>query len=768
MSDPSSTEGRLPWDGQPYSIKRHGVTITNCDREPVHTPGCIQGHGVLLVLRPADRIIVQASENTETLLGAAPDELLGGGVAAAIGVEAEDRLRGFLASEPTDRNPLRVMTLPASRERPPLELTAHTIDGVVILELEPSAPREEGEPDYYALVRTTTARLRATRTLAELCDVICRDVRALTGLDRVMVYKFHHDDHGEVVAEDKRAELPAWKGLHYPSDDIPRPARRIFERIWVRPVLDVSAPLAEIRPLLDPETGAPLDLTHCALRGASIMYTEYLRNMRVTASLTMSLREEGRLWGLIACHHYEHAARVPYALRAACEIVAQVASLQLQWVAERDRMARRMQMEIKHNELVGRAAAAGDPTALLRDAPALLEGLGAGGAALCHGGRWWTVGNTPTATELDELADWLRTRTQWRAPVRPIYVTDSLAREYPAGAAFADRASGVLALPLSHAQQSMMVWFRPETIHTVDWGGNPHDKPTVVGPHGPRLTPRASFELFRESVHQRSLPWQPVEVEAAARLRVLVMELVVGHDELRMFSHATQHDLREPVRSIRSYAHQLLEEAAVLDDEHRRRLDALVRLTRRMDSLLDSLLTLSRMARVSLRIEDVSLDEVLAEAVEMVDPGRFDGEVELVVPRPLGSARCDRGRVRDVLVGLMSNALTYNREARKRVELGVIAPGEDHPRPGCPEGSAGHAIYYVRDNGIGIAPEHHERVFGMFRRLHGREEYGGGAGAGLTVIARIVARHGGRIWLDSAPGRGTTVYFTLPVEEGGT
>jgi len=217
---------------------------------------------------------------------------------------------------------------------------------------------------------------------------------------------------------------------------------------------------------------------------------------------------------------------------------------------------------------------------------------------------------------------------------------------------------------------------------------------------------------------------------------------------------------------MHKYAHQLLEDAVGRDEEHRKKLDALMRLTVRMDSLLDSLLHFSRVGRAVLQTEDADLNEVVSESIEMVDARRADGPTEIAVPRPLPHARCDRVRCREVFVNLLSNALKYNDKSPKRVEVGFIAPDEEHPRPRCRAGSAEHTIYYVRDNGIGIPARHHEQVFKMFKRLHGRDEYGGGTGAGLTIVQKLVERHHGRVWLDSALGVGTTFYFTLPCRVG--
>jgi two-component system, chemotaxis family, sensor kinase Cph1 len=781
MSDSVTTSVRLPWEGQAYSIKRHGVSISNCDSEPVQTPGCIQDHGALLVLRPADMTILQASENAMAWLGTPAPALLGQAVAVVLGEERQARLQVYLRDEPTDRNPLYVFTLAGRDQLPPLDVTVHTIAGVAIVEFEVSSRNGNSEPDYYALVKKTMVRLQEASSLQQFCTVVTQEIRALTGLDRVMVYKFHADDHGEVFAESRRADLPPWLGLHYPAEDIPKPARNIFSKTWVRPMPDVSGGLAELLPLVNPDTGLPLDMTYCALRGASVMYTEYLVNMKVTAGLTMPIRRGEKLWGLIACHHYSGPKHLPAPLRAACEFVAQVVSLQHQSAEDREFMSYRLQIDEVHQRLLAAAAREGGLCVLTEGATTLSGGIDAGGVASYHNGRWWRIGDTPSEAELDGLAGWLTRLPATASGTQLVYATDHLASHYPAAAAFASVASGLLAASLSREGNHLILWFRPETLQTVNWGGNPQDKPSAIGSHGPRLTPRRSFELFVESVHQRSLPWRAVELEAASRLRIQLAELVVSqaerldslnadlsrsNEELDAFAYVASHDLKEPLRGIHKYAHQLMQEAALINnDENRCKLESLMRLTVRMDGLLDSLLHFSRVGRADLQLQAIDFNALLAEAIEMVGSRTAQGAPEFVVPRKLPVVTGDWVRCREVLVNLLSNALKYCDQPTCRIEVGYIARHENMPRPRCPADAALQTIFYVKDNGIGIAPAHFEQVFKMFRRLHGRDEYGGGTGAGLTIVRKLVERHHGQVWLDSTPGEGTTFYFTLPGEE---
>jgi two-component system, chemotaxis family, sensor kinase Cph1 len=777
MTITPSTPVPLPWEGQPYSIKRHGISITNCDSEPVQTPGCIQAHGVLLVLRSTDLTVLQVSENAERWLGRTIPSLLGQPIAAVVGESGQARLRELLRNEPTEHNPIYAFTLDPRDEAPPLDVIVHTTGGVTVVELEATGRSDvTAEPAYYASLKKSVSRLEGARSLRDFCESVTEEVRSLSSFDRVMVYRFHEDGHGEVVAESRRYDLEPWLGLHYPAEDIPQPAREIFKQIWIRPVPDVGGELCELVPLANPDTGKPLTMTHCALRGPSIMYTEYLQNMGVRAALTMPIRRAGELWGLIACHHYAAPAPIAYGVRAACELFAQVVSFQHKAVEDREQLLYRLRLEGVHQQLVAASAREGRLGAMTDGIPSLLDAMDAEGAAVYHHKRWSRVGKTPSEPELEALGEWLYRRRELESAAHPVYATDSLVRDYPPGAAFSDVASGVLAVPLSLSSKSLLLWFRPETSQTVRWGGNPHEKPMVPGPHGPRLTPRKSFELFIESVARRSLPWKLVEIDAVSRLRVLLIELVVdraerlaelnadlvrSNEDLDAFAQVASHDLKEPLRGIHKYAHQLLDDAALVDVEHRKKLESLSRLTVRMDSLLESLLHYAQVGRATLDPSLVDLGEVLGEALEMVDARRTERPTDVVIPRPLPQLACDRVRVREVFVNLLSNAMKYSDKARRRIEIGYLTPDETGPRGDAPAGAEGRTVFHVRDDGIGVHPRHYEPIFKMFRRLHGRDDYGGGTGVGLSIVKKLIERHGGSIWIDSTLGEGTTFFFTL-------
>ncbi|HXG13003.1 MAG TPA: PAS domain S-box protein [Gemmataceae bacterium] len=240
----------------------------------------------------------------------------------------------------------------------------------------------------------------------------------------------------------------------------------------------------------------------------------------------------------------------------------------------------------------------------------------------------------------------------------------------------------------------------------------------------------------------------------AAELQQSNADLLRSNQALDEFAYVASHDLKEPLRGISSYAGFLLEDYAdKLDDEGRAKLETLQRLARRLEDLIDALLEFSRVGRVDLAVQPTDLNEVLAGVLDSLRISLQQRGVAVRIPRPLPVVRCDRARIGEVFRNLITNALKYNDKPEKWVEIGYREGAEGGP-----------PVFYVRDNGIGIREKHFDAIFRIFKRLHGRDQFGGGTGAGLTIVKKIVERHGGRVWVESVYGEGTTFSFTLQGE----
>ncbi len=754
-------------DSQSYQ-----VDLATCDKEPIHIPGRIQPHGLLVVLSDPDLAIVQISNNTDEYVHRAALEFLSQPLSALLPQPHVDELRNLLVAEDVVDNPMYVWTLPLIDGGPLFDGMVHRRQGVIVLELEVARPPAEAPKDFYRLVKTMIGRIQRAPTFEDFCQTTAHEVRMLTGFDRVMVYQFDEDGHGSVIAEAKIDALDPFLGLHYPASDIPKQARVLYTLNWLRLIPDISYVAADIVPTLRPDTGAPIDLSYAHLRSVSPIHVEYLQNMGVGASMSISLVKDGELWGLIACHH-NSPKHIPYEVRTACEFLAQAVSLQLSAQQTTVEYEYRMRLRSVGAALVERMALADSwHEALSHGEPSILSLIDAGGVAICAEGSCTLLGSTPIEQDVQQLTEWLA-----QQPDQEIIMTDSLARDCPPLAHCKDTASGIMALPIAPELGEYIIWFRPEVLQSVNWAGEPI-KAVEVTEGGTRLSPRKSFEAWKETVRFHSLPWQPVEREAALNLRNAVIGMILrrakelaqlnrelsrSNEALDEFAYITSHDLKEPLRGIHNYAHFLLEDYTdTLDDAGQEQLQTIVRLTRRMDTLLNSLLHYSRVGRTELGMQRVSLDTVVRESIEMLHVKIEETRTDIRIPRPLPVVLCDRVRVGEVFANLIANAIKYNDKAEKWVEIGYL----DEPAPTERVGSSVEAgmhyvTCYVRDNGIGITNNHHDAIFRMFTRLHGHDTFGEGTGVGLAIVKRIIERHGGTIWVDSLPDEGTTFYFTF-------
>lgn len=752
------------------------VDLTNCDREPIHIPGSIQPHGLLLVLRADNLDIVQVSHNVREWLERSPQDLLGKPLSSLLDLEQMVTVKQCLAGEFDHLNPLDLCIL-RDQDAIWFDGIVHQLNDLVLLELEPKQTPEK--PDFFAFyqqVRGTITKIQKTRTLREMSQVVVSEVRRITGFDRVMVYRFDADGAGSVIAEDTHL-TPSYLDLRYPATDIPQQARHLYTLNWLRLIPDASYQPVGLTPSENPLTGA-LDLSGSVLRSVSPLHLEYLQNMGVAASMSVSLMQDQQLWGLIACHHTT-PRHVPYTVRTACEFIGQVMSVELVNKIANEDLDYKMALKSLQTSFVESLSQSQHLIeGLVQLESKLLNLVSATGAVVCTADRCTCIGQTPPEAVLPDLLNWLKPQLQHN-----LFQTASLPKLYPEVAAFRETVSGLLALEISKVHQTYILWFRPEVLQTVHWGGNPNKLVEVQVDGTVQLSPRKSFERWQETVSGCSLPWKPCELEIVAELRSLIVGIVLrqadelasmnvelqrSNEELDSFAYIASHDLKEPLRGIHNYANFLMEDyGEVLNEDGVAKLQTLVRLTQRMEDLINSLLHFSRLGRAELMWQTVHLDDLLHQVIATLNMARPQHPIEFRIPRPLPTLECDRAQVSELLTNLISNAIKYNDKPERWIEIGYCeAPAtDDLATTGSPESEAAQpVIFYIRDNGIGICTDYHDQIFQIFRRLHGRDEFGGGTGAGLTIARKIVERHGGKIWLESSSGQGSTFYFTLAAE----
>lgn len=732
--------------------------LDECSREPIHIPGAIQPHGALLTLRLADLAVQQASANGAAWFGSPVEALVGRPLA-----EALPELHVALIGRLPEAGQALTLVEPVRLAGRALAITLRRQGDLLIVEVEPDDHGGRSW-DALAILGGVVEDAAAIASVEALAERAAAGVHAITAYDRVMVYRFDPDGHGEVIAEAVNPGVDRFLGLRYPASDVPVQARAIFQRIRVRVIADSAAGAVPLIPRDDPIAGAPLDLGDCVLRAVSPVHLEYLRNMGVAASLTAAITVDGRLWGLLACHHLAQRP-AGHALRAQVDLVAQVLAGRLAELDHRRRTAAQIEADRVQRELLagfGLDLAADWTLALMRP-DRVLPLVGATGAVLATGGAILTAGAVPPPRHVERLLEVVLAHGD------DVFATDSLPRLVEGFADQAAVASGCLAVRLDPERRDVLLWLRPEQVRTVTWGGDPR-KPVSRTPDEPqRLHPRTSFAAWRELVYQRSRDWT-IEERATAQaiqqhLRLVVHRLyevkrALEHSnrELTEFAHAAAHDLQEPLRTIGSCCDYLAKHLDTHVQACGRPLSAPILEflglardgARRGQALVGDLLDYARLEHGAPAMERVALDRALADATAALAQAIAESDAR-IDHEPLPPVVGNRRQLTQLLQNLLGNAIKYRGSEAPRVRVAA-------------QRRAGGWELTVADNGIGIPEGDRERIFTIFTRLHGRSRYPG-TGVGLALCRKIAALHGGRIWAESEPGRGSVFHVVLADQE---
>jgi chemotaxis family two-component system sensor kinase Cph1 len=728
------------------------VDMASCEREPIHIPGAIQPHGVLLVLAEPGFCVAQVSENSSVHLGVAAADVLGRPLAHVLEPASAAELEAALSDERgPEVNPSRVLA-----GGKPFDAILHRSGGAAVLELEPAPASTHASANQQ--LRLALKGVQHALTLPGLYESVVREVRRLTGFERVMLYRFDEDGHGSVDAEAKDPQLPAYLGLHYPASDIPRQARELYLKNWLRIIPDALYSPVRVVPTLRPDTGAPLDLSHSVLRSVSPVHLEYMANMGVRASMSISLIVRDRLWGLISCAHHTATRFIPYELRAACEVLGRLTSLQIAALEDQEgtrlRAARRSTQDHLRGALRENNTSQDVLATLLAHSAQAMALVGAGGAALVSGGEARTAGQSPPPEVVVQLGAWLDERAE-HSP----FSTASLPSIFPPAVAFKDTASGLLTFTLPGQPRRRWIWFRPEMVQTVNWGGDPR-KPVELEP-GARPHPRRSFELWKQEVGLRAVSWSANDLESGEELRRNIVEVDLERQVARErravqtrddLVAVVSHDLKNPLGVIQMQAAVLLLSARSGDEEPSRRLrgsaERIQRAVDRMNALIHDLLDLAAIeaGRFILHCRPENVRDVVDESLMILRP-LADGK-HIAIREELGAlprVDLDRERLFQVLSNLIGNAVKFTPEGGT-ITIGTELAGEE-------------LLFTISDTGRGITAEQMPYIFDRYWQARNNQQQG--SGLGLYIAKGIVEAHGGRIWVEAPSGGGATFRFTL-------
>lgn len=500
------------------------VDLTNCDREPIHIPGSIQAHGWLIETAPKLDTVSRCSANATELLGRPVQA--GDTLDDTLGRTAVHDIRNalFRATDPARPGLILGLTLAGGRA---FDVAVHQYQDSTILEFEPSMASAQTPME---ISRFLVSRITKVTEEQKLMDGGARILRGAFAYDRVMIYQFDADGAGQVVSESRRPDLETFFGLHFPASDIPQQARLLYLKNTIRVISDSGG----ARVALQPELGAggkPLDLSFAHLRSVSPIHCEYLRNMGVAASMSISIIVGGKLWGLVACHHY-----VPKALsmsqRVAAEMFGEFFSLHLESLQHQRKLESATKARNALDTMLRNAAAYTDIGMLLREnIQAFAALMPCDGIGIWLNGAWMSHGAVPPTKAIPALVAMIKLHARSQGGRGDIWSTHTLSEALAGAEQYRADAAGVLAIPLSHAPRDYLLFFRREVVQTVAWAGNP-DKSYDVGAHGDRLTPRKSFALWKQEVERQSNPWTAVDHDIAAAAKTTLVEVVLRHNEV--------------------------------------------------------------------------------------------------------------------------------------------------------------------------------------------------------------------------------------------
>ncbi len=734
-----------------------------CEKEPIHVPGAIQPHGVLMVLEPGHRTLLAWSANLETLFpGVRP--VWGRPVAEILPPAFLGALEGPLHNDPGPVISFRVReggsTLLAALHR--------NNTGQWVLEVEPERS-DDPVCCWESFITNTMATIRDVDNLDSLAQVTVDALRTLTGYERVLIYRFDQEGDGMVVAESHVPDWPqSFLGFHFPAHDIPAQARALYLRSRMRYMPDRDYTPVPLVPAVNPENGTAFDLSLSQLRSLSPIHRTYQRNLGVNGSLSVSIINQGKLWGLVVAHH-RHPHRLPPSLRSPVALLTDGFALRLsatESAEERDARANHTRL---HQRLLEQIAGADDFVKALTQGPVRLTDLffASGGVAVLHGDsdhnlNVTTVGDTPPEQVVLEYAYWLR-RT---GRLQDLHATECTGCEHPGMQPYADKASGALAVLLGEARQHMIIWFRPEVIRTIHWGGRPDVVNT--GPGG-MVLPRESFDRWVEIKRGHARPWPAWKLDIARSLRNALNDLILRqmravkdlNDKLRRsdrakseFLAAMSHELRTPLNAIIGFSEMLETEVmGPLNPKQKEYAGDILGAGHHLLALINDVLDLSKVeaGRLELHEEWVALAEIGDSVRRLAVPLAENKSVTLsiAIPDSLPRLWADARLVRQMLLNLVSNAIKFT------------------PAGGAVTLTGGrnevHLWLRVADTGIGIAADQMEAVLQPFNQgasdVTRAQE---GTGLGLPLVKSLVEAHGGQLRMESTVGDGTTATLLLP------
>lgn len=744
-------------------VNRDIVTLTNCEHEPIHIPGKIQPHGFLLGITLQWKIDF-CTENVAAYFGISHTQMLGKDFAAVFGVTAENEILAYTnGDEFKDAFPLEIELLGSL-----FQINIHKSEGIYILEAELLFADQEKLANAYKQTIQFVSQMNKTTSLKDLCALVAQGTREITGYDRVMIYRFDEQYNGEVFAEDCREDLEPFLGLHYPHTDIPAQARELYIKNLLRLIVDIDYEPVPIYTVDDKE-GKNLDLSLSILRSTSPIHVEYLKNIGVGATLTISLIHHGKLWGLIACHHYSKKNISPE-IRLAAKLQGQFITSQIDIRQSNDEYISAQKTNLALEQLTSlELPVLKESLEKIVSAPQLLEIANASGVSIITRDKIYKNGLTPSDKQIIDLLRHLKNKNN-----TDFFSTNKISDHFPE---FDENSNFAGIIYHSLGSNGHVIWFRPETISEIKWGGDP-EKRIVKDSKG--LHPGNSYNIYKQIVKNQSSNWKLYEINAASQythtlynhlILIMLSEeeekyrsqseiLKETNSELENINWISTHDLQEPLRKIQLITSKMLSELDVISTESiSNSLQRVSKSANRMSGLLEDILKYTRIKNTREKLEEVDLNKILKSTIKEMHETIAESQV-VIEHENLPEVHAISFLMRQLFNNILQNSIKYA-SSERQPKIVITASQEPvliHDR---------YKVYchWVRfsDNGIGFEQQYAESIFKVFTRLHTQEHYTG-SGIGLALCKKIMQAVGGDIQAEGKPNQGTDIIIYFPCD----
>jgi two-component system, chemotaxis family, sensor kinase Cph1 len=752
-------------------VPDHEVTITNCESEPIHIPGSIQPYGFLIAVKMVDYSIAFASKNCEIYFQLPLNDIIGKSLNVFFDATELD---AFIAQYKVDGSDMErpfVFSLHGKL----YSTSAHKSGETVVLEMEPFTEEHNYLPELYIQTKRFAYHTERSDNLKKLCRDIAEETKLITGYDRVMIYRFDKNYNGEVFAESKREDLEPFLGLYYPHTDIPAQARELYVRNPIRMIADVGYAPVPLFGLEEKEgkSASTLDLSLSFLRSVSPIHVQYMKNMGVAASFSISLIHNKKLWGLISCHH-STPKYIPYYVRLAAHLQAVFLQSQIDVRRAADEFELTKETNEKLQELSEQFAKE-QPVISNNSTLELLKNLlNADGIAIIHKGNLFTAGIVPSNDEMLLMADWV-----FKHIKNEKFSTSNFSDDYLPAKTMSNSVAGICYQRLGLLPGNAIFWMRQE-IQTIKlWGGNPN-KAVLPNEKNNLLTPRKSFAAWSESVKHQSTEWLRPELNAAASISLVIQrqlhlidlmeeevkyrslneKLQKANDELANMNWISTHDLKEPLRKIQIYASIILEKYShEIPDIVTSNIVRMQASAAKMQRLIEALVSYASLMYDDAKFEVVDLNSIAQEVVmdlkEEIDEKRVSIDIS-----PLPDVKGINFQLQQLFVNIISNSIKFANQ-----DVPLIVKISSTKFKGIPETITGEPprqwfkISFA-DNGIGFNNSFKNDIFKVFNRLNANQYTG--SGIGLAICKKIVESHNGYIIATGDVNKGSQFDIYLP------